>query len=44
MNIQKYNDTRIQYHCDTSDIVFLLSRYLPIYLFLQVFLNYNTSI
>jgi hypothetical protein len=25
MNIQKYNDTRIQYHCDTSDIFFLLS-------------------
>ena len=24
MNIQKYNDTRIQYHCDTSDIFFLL--------------------
>ena len=20
MNIQKYNDTRIQYHCDTSEM------------------------
>jgi hypothetical protein len=36
------DDTRIQYHCDTSNIFFLLSGYLPIYLFLQVFLNYNT--